>query len=115
MCYNIITEGKENPTNQKGIKVMNKKERIAMVRAMETVCRNLNDEAGIECWFVNGVADGDITEETTDEELEYYVEDDVFADLMDTFAYVMTKYAKRKSSEDGGQFYCDHVCSHYVG
>lgn len=93
---------------------MNKKERIAMVRAMETVCRNLNDERGIVSWFTCGVADGDINENTTDEELEYYIEDDdTFADLMDTFAYVMTKYAHRKDKEDSGQFYCDGVCSRY--
>lgn len=90
---------------------MNKKERIAMVRAMETVCRNLNDECGIDSWMVCGVADGDINENTTDEELEYYIEDDIFADLMDTFAYVMTKYAHRKDEEDSGQFYCDGIAS----
>ena len=90
---------------------MNKKERIAMVRAMETVCRNLNDERGIEAWYVNGVADGDITNETTDEELDDYIEDENFADLMDTFAFVMTKYANR-NKEGNGIFYCDGVCSH---
>ena len=56
------------------------KTRIEMVRAMETVMRNLNNEDDFEEWLMFGVADGDIDENTTDEELAYYAESDVFAD-----------------------------------
>ena len=90
---------------------MDKKERIAMVRAMETICRNLNDEEGIMEWLQIGIADGDIGPDTQDEDLEYYIEDDNFADLMDSFAVVMSDYAKRKSFDDYGQFYCDGIVS----
>ena len=43
---------------------------------------------GFSC---RGVADGDIRPDTTDEDLEYYIEDDAFADLMDTFLHIMKK------------------------
>ncbi len=90
---------------------MNKIERIAMVRAMETICRNLNDEEGILDWLQIGIADGDIGPDTQDEDLEYYIEDDNFADLMDSFAAIMTNYARRDHMTNWGQFYCDGVLS----
>lgn len=81
-------------------------ERIAAVRAMEMLARAVNDETDIEQWLMDGVADGDIDENTTDEELMSYVEDDkVFADLMATFLTVM-HYAHK----DGG-LYIDNVVS----
>ena len=75
-------------------------ERIAAVRAMDMLARSVNDETDIEQWLMDGVADGDIDENTTDEELMSYVEDDkVFADLMATFLSVM-HYANK----DGGLY-----------
>ena len=86
-------------------------ERIKMVKAMEFVCRNINDEEIFYTWLSVGVADGDIeygdlqvTEDDVDN-LEYYCDDTTFADLMDTFLYVMAK--ARKS----GGLYCDNVVS----
>lgn len=56
-------------------KKINMKDRVALVRAMEIVIRNLNDEDLIYSWFGYGVADGDIDEDTTDEEIaESYCE-----------------------------------------
>ena len=83
----------------------NIKARIEMVRAMETVMRNLNDEDDFEIWLTSGVADGDIDENTTDEELEYYAESETFADLMDTFVYIFQQTSRR------GALYCDGVVS----
>jgi hypothetical protein len=83
---------------------MDKKRRVEFVRAMETVARYVNDEGVFEYWLFNGVADGDIDETTTDEELEYYVEDKTFAELMDTFLVLMQK------AFEGG-LYCDGVVS----
>ena len=82
---------------------MNKEERLKMVSAMEFICRNLNDEADIEKWLVLGVADGDIPYgELCDD--DYYIEDANFADLMDTFLYIM------KTAYKGG-LYCDGIVS----
>ena len=53
---------------------MNTKERIEKVRAMETLARSINDERVFLTWLSLGVADGDITENTPDEELEFYNE-----------------------------------------
>ena len=39
---------------------MNKAERIKMVKAMEFICRQVNDEDNIEAWLTLGVADEDI-------------------------------------------------------
>ena len=84
---------------------MNKTERIAVVRAMETIARQINDEDVFEGWLISGVADGDIDDTTTDDELEYYAEDENFAELMGTFLRVMAR--ARKS----GGLYCDGVIS----
>lgn len=61
---------------------MNLKTRAKVVRAMDLLCRCINDEEVFMPWLMVGVADGDITKETTDEDLEYYCEDDTFAELM---------------------------------
>lgn len=69
-----------------GSKVKDLKERIRMVRAMETLARSINNEAMFMPWIVYGVADGDITDETRDEELLSYCEDDeVYGELMGLF------------------------------
>lgn len=86
---------------------MNKKERIEMVRAMETIARNLNDETDFEYWISYGVADGDINEETKDEDLEYYIEDKNFADLM----YRFLRTLDIKPEEANGMLYCDNILS----
>lgn len=85
---------------------MNTKKRIEVVRAMETLARSINDESVFYKWLLCGVADGDIDENTTDEELEFYIEDDEqFADLMDTFLKCMS------SAYKSGGLYVDKVVS----
>ena len=54
---------------------------------------------GIHC-----VADGDITKETTDEDLEYYCEDDNFAELMYYFL-------RRMKAAEADGLYVDGVVS----
>lgn len=88
---------------------MNKQERIKMVRAMETIARSINDEEVFEGWLMCGVADGDIDESTTDEELSFYIEDENYSELMQTFLNVMSR-AKRS-----GGLYSDDVLSDYKG
>ena len=83
---------------------MSYKERAQVVRAMETMCRCINDEEVFEPWLMVGVADGDIDEYTTDEDLEFYCEDDVFSELMYYFLRLM------KAAEKGG-LCCDGVVS----
>ena len=39
---------------------MNKTERVKFVKAMEYICRSINDETIFDAWLMNGVADGDI-------------------------------------------------------
>lgn len=90
---------------------MDTNERIKMVKAMEYLARQCNDEFVVDIWLVNGVADGDIefgdltVKEDDAENLEYYIDDEAFADLMDTFLFVM-----RKAYKSGG-LYCDKVVS----
>lgn len=90
---------------------MNTIERIKMVKAMEFITRQLNDEEVFEIWLQEGVADGDIEYGTLDvqpddaEDMEYYIEDVHFADLMDTFLVCM-----KKANRSGG-LYCDNVVS----
>ena len=84
---------------------MNIVERTKMIRAMEYIARTVNDEEVFEGWLMCGVADGDIDNDTTDEDLEYYAEDANFADLMETFLRLMSR-AKRS-----GGLYCDGIVS----
>lgn len=95
--------------------VMNTKERVKMVKAMEYIARQLNDERIFMGWLSIGVADGDIpygdldyrgNGDEVDEGLEYYCEDARFADLMDTFLRLM----KRAVVNDSG-LYCDGIVS----
>lgn len=90
---------------------MNKTERMTMVKAMEFIARNLNDEDIFAGWLVDGVADGDVeygnvaANSNDDDNLEYYIEDENFADLMDTFLQLM------KAAYKSGGLYCDGVVS----
>ena len=86
---------------------MNLKTRAGMVRAMVYVARAVNDEEVFYSWLLCGVADGDIDDSTTDEELEYYCEDETFADLMERFLDLMTRAKKN------GGLYIDKVVSKY--
>lgn len=91
---------------------MDKAERIKMIKAMEFIARQLNDEElFMDNWLVLGVADGDIeygdlsVKESDEEDLDYYMENESFSDIMDTFLCMMhTAY------KDGG-LYCDNVLS----
>ena len=71
---------------------INLKERVSVVRAMDTIVRSLNDERDILWWLDSGVPDGEINEETTDEELSWLVDDnESFADIMSTFVKIMRR------------------------
>lgn len=84
---------------------MKKRLRTEVVRAMETLARSVNDEYIFEEWLISGVADGDIDATTEDEELEYYIEDETFAELMGVFLHVMARAKK------SGGLYVDGVVS----
>lgn len=94
--------GIEEPAKPK----INVKGRLEVVRAMETIARAINHEGIFEEWLSYGVADGDIDETTTDEELMFYVEsNETFGELMSTFTHMM-----RKVHTNGG-LYVDGVAS----
>lgn len=85
---------------------MNLEERAKVVRAMETLARCVNDEELFcDCWLTLGVADGDIKPTTADADLEYYCEDDTFADIMKLFLSLM------KAAERNGGITCDGIVS----
>ena len=85
---------------------INFKERVSVIRAMDTVVHNLNDEEYVAWWLEDGVPDGEINEETADEELYWLVDDDEsFADIMSTFIKIM----KRQSVN--GAMWVDNVLS----
>lgn len=93
-------------------KAVNIVERVKLVKAMEFIARNINDEnILINRWLAGGVADGDIdygdlgVEIADVENLEYYTDDATFSDLMETFLRCMAAAAK------SGGLYCDGVVS----
>ena len=89
----------------------NPTERIKMIKAMEYIARQINDEDVFDGWLMCGVADGDIRYGDLDgsdqEELLswYYSEDCDFADIMDTFLRKMSQAYK------SGGLYCNGVVS----
>ncbi len=88
-------------------------ERIKMVKAMEYITRQINDEEVFEGWLSCGVADGDIDYgdlSVKDEDLDayglgYYINDEAFAELMQEFLLTM------KCAYKSGGLYCDGVVS----
>jgi len=88
---------------------MNAVERIKMVKAMEYICRQINDEMVFDTWLMNGVADGDIEygdlSEENDGMMDYYIDDEQLSELMRCFLNRM-----RRARESGG-LYCDGVVS----
>ena len=85
----------------------NRTDRIKMVKAMEYIARQVNDEEVFEGWLMCGVADGDITYGDLDggEVDEYYTEDGHFRDLMDCFLRLMA------SAKRSGGLYCGGMVS----
>lgn len=86
----------------------NMMERVRMVKAMEYIVRQVNDERVRNRWRMNGVAYGieygDFA--PVDDNMDCYCEDnDNFAELMDCFLRVM-----RLASYTGG-LYCNGVFS----
>lgn len=91
---------------------MDKEIRIKMVKAMEFIARQLNDEYIYESWAIFGVGDGDIDyadlacdEEAEFENFKYYIKDKEFSDLMELFIHLMARAKK------SGGLYCDGVVS----
>lgn len=83
----------------------NMHERAEMVRSMDRLVRAINNEEYLMSWLMNGVADGDITGRETDEDLEYYCDDDNYGYLMGLFLRLMAR-----ANKDGG-LYSDEVLS----
>lgn len=92
-------------------------ERIKMVKAMEYIARQLNDELVFDAWLTSGVEDGliefgDLSVKDEDMEefgVKWYCEDEYFADLMDTFLRCMKRAYK------SGGLCCDNVVSKAMG
>lgn len=87
---------------------MNKKERLALVKSMEFIMRNLNDESLFMSWLAIGVGDEDIEygnmslSNSEIENLEYYLEDDNLKYLIEAFLSIISR-AKKSG------IYCDGV------
>ena len=87
------------------------KDRVKMVKAMEYIVRQINDEDVFMGWLYAGVADGDIEYgdlDVMDEDVENYgcyIGNQEFAELMGLFLKKMSQ--ARKS----GGLYCDGVLS----
>lgn len=90
---------------------MNQVTRVKMIKAMEFIARNLNDEDIFYDWLAVGVADGDIAYGDLDiktddlENLEYYTETEEFSRLMALFLRLMARANK------SGGLYCDGIVS----
>lgn len=70
--------------------------RAQYVCAMEIIIRGLNDEDLIEPWLMNGVADGDLNDySTTDDVIEMgYADEKTFKAITGTFLRIMEKAGK---------------------
>lgn len=94
---------------------MNLDERTMMIIAMETIARRINDEDVFEFWLSNGIPDGDIDvfNDTYDYIKAYvydtYSDDEAYADLMDSFVYMMKLATKGNAFK--GALYSDGIVS----
>lgn len=81
-------------------------ERANVVKAMETMVRCINDETVFFRWLSNGVADEDIKEDTSLQNVVDlgYTEDKQFKELLDLFIRLMYK-----ARLEG--LYCDGIVS----
>lgn len=100
----------------------NIKERKQLVLAMETVVRAINEEDVMMGWLMCGVADGDLNDDSTWEDVDdFYVEDDKnFADIMSCFVRTMRRmvdsdeeFEEEDRRKGNGYLYCDRVVSKY--
>lgn len=86
-------------------------ERMKMVKAMEFIARQINDEEVLIRWLMVGVADGDIPYgelellPSDEENYDYYIEDDNFKELMSVFLRLMCNAKK------SGGLYCGNIVS----
>lgn len=83
-------------------------ERTRMVKAMEYISRQINNENVFDGWLMNGVADGDIEYgdfAPVDDNVDLYIEDESFADLMACFLRIMERAKK------SGGLYCGGIVS----
>lgn len=100
---------------------VNLSERKAMVFAMDFIMRCMNDETCCIDWLETGVADGDISYDeymkfftlANYDDLEYYISDDIFADLMSQFLRIICNSCGKNVSMQKrvGVLYCDGVIS----
>ena len=115
MVFSVLSldhQGNTLEINETGEAEMNKQilhERAEMVRAMERIARSVNDEVVFEYWLNFGVADGDIDGSETDEDLEYYCEDDNFSELMGCFITLLRRASSGGSY--GALFYSGIISS----
>ena len=93
-------------------------ERMKMVKAMEFIARQVNNEEIFNAWLTDGVPDGDIEYgdlNVTEGDIDPYYcgaegwwsqkeADEHFSELMDAFIWVM-----KEAWKDGG-LYCGEVC-----
>ena len=91
----------------------NKIERMKMVKAMEFIARQINNEEIFNEWLMDGVADGDIEYGNLDVsavyEEDYMISDEGFKDIMSTFLICM------KNAYTSGGLYCDGIVSRTKG
>ena len=84
-------------------------ERIKMIKCMEFISRQINDEVIFEKWLMTGVPDGDIAygdvwpHPGDEDKLDYLTSDEDFKDLMECFLRCMIAAGKR------GGLFCDEV------
>lgn len=83
-------------------------ERIKMLKAMDFIARSFNDERAIHAWLNCGLPDGTMEAGTLS---DYADDDDTFADVMDSFVYVMATFCRSNKEERAATLYCDGVCS----
>jgi len=90
-------------------------ERMKMVKAMEFIARQVNNEGIFDAWLMDGVPDGSIEYGDLDvKDIDSYYcggdgwnqdeADKHFSELMDSFMWVM-----KEAWKDGG-LYCSDVC-----
>lgn len=83
--------------------------RAEAIRAMDFLARSINDERiCLDYWLCDGVADGDVNGAETDEELDFYTEEDNFVEITMLFVRCMNMARKDGLYIDNVVFWDDN-------
>ena len=80
----------------------NREDKIAHVNKMDELVRNMNDETAVMWWLEEGIPDH--IAEIDEDDIEYFIEDENYNELVGLFLAIDGTYSEEKIAEQLRQF-----------